>query len=113
MANTPDNFSEKVLAKLKEKNMAVDLTDEPIDSQPQVEAQSEPVQAFSDQGFTAFAASGTAPTSGGNKDILIIPGFGGTTASAASQINFYWIEPATVPTDNITDATGTTRRSTL
>ncbi len=112
MANTPDNFSEKVLAKLKEKNMAVDLTDEPIDNQP-VEAKSEPVQTFSDQGFTAFAAAGTAPTSGGNKDILIIPGFGGTTASAASQINFYWVEPATVPTDNTTDATGTTRRSTL
>jgi hypothetical protein len=112
MANTPDNFSEKVLAKLKEKNMAVDLTDEPIDDQ-QVEAKSEPVQTLSDQGFTAFGAAGTAPTSGGNKDILIIPGYGGTTASAPSQINFYWTASTTsIATDN-TDASGAIRRTTL
>jgi hypothetical protein len=112
MANTPDNFSEKVLAKLKEKNMAVDLTDEPIDNQ-QVEAKSEPVQTLSDQGFTAFGAAGTAPTSGGNKDILIIPGYGGTTASAPSQINFYWTASTTsIATDN-TDASGAIRRATL
>ena len=114
MADNRDEFSEKVLAKLKEKNRAIDLTEEEIvesaKSEPEIVAQSEPAP---DQNFVAFDATGAAPTSGGNKDILIIPGFGGTTAASASQINFYWIEPATVPTDNVTDATGTTRRSTL
>ena len=114
MADNRDEFSEKVLAKLKEKNRAIDLTEEEIvesaKSEPEIIAQSEPTP---DQNFVAFDATGAAPTSGGNKDILIIPGFGGTTAASASQINFYWIEPATVPTDNVTDATGTTRRSTL
>jgi hypothetical protein len=114
MADNRDEFSEKVLAKLKEKNRAIDLTEEEIvesaKPEPEIIAQSEPTP---DQNFVAFDATGAAPTSGGNKDILIIPGFGGTTAASASQINFYWIEPATVPTDNVTDATGTTRRSTL
>ncbi len=114
MADNRDEFSEKVLAKLKEKNRAVDLTEESVDPDPSTElevvAQSEPVF---DQNFTAFDATGTAPTSGGNKDILIIPGYGGTTAASASQVNFYWVASTTsIATDN-TDATGTIRRSTI
>ncbi len=114
MADNRDEFSEKVLAKLKEKNRAVDLTEESVDPEPGTElevlAQSEPVF---DQNFTAFDATGTAPTSGGNKDILIIPGYGGTTAASASQVNFYWVASTTsIATDN-TDATGTIRRSTI
>jgi hypothetical protein len=86
MADNRDEFSEKVLAKLKEKNRAIDLTEEEIvesaKSEPRIIAQSEPTP---DQNFVAFDATGAAPTSGGNKDILIIPGFGGTKKPAKKK----------------------------
>ena len=47
MADNRDEFSEKVLAKLKEKNRAIDLTEEEIvetaKSEPEIVAQSEKI----------------------------------------------------------------------
>ncbi len=103
-----DEFQKKVLESLKKNLMAVDLTDSPeqvenvIEDAPVIEAQS--------YDFTAFGApQSPGPTSGGNKDIVILPGAGGTTANSASQINFYWNAPATPDTVG----TGQSIRATL
>jgi hypothetical protein len=120
MADPREEFSEKVLAKLKEMNKAVDLTEEPVVEEPVVE---EPVveetvvasvesdnllpggvitiqgkeyqvvaSAEGDYSFQALGVvgGGAGPGSGGSRDILIIPGYGGTSSETASQINFYW-----------------------
>jgi hypothetical protein len=127
MPDNPQDFSEKVLAKLKELNRAVDLTEETVQPQAVVESVVQEMSTTSDASqmmddealksavlkilndnavsynFEAFGTpggpggGGTIPVSGGNKDILIIPGFGGTSAETTSQINFYWSEPATIP----------------
>ena len=90
-----DEFQKKVLESLKKNLMAVDLSDTPEEIVLEEEQVSE-VQAQSND-FTAFGApQGPGPTSGGNKDIVILPGAGGATANSASQINFYWNSP-TIP----------------
>jgi len=90
-----DEFQKKVLESLKKNLMAVDLSDTPEEVVLEQEQVSE-VQAQSND-FTAFGApQGPGPTTGGNKDIVILPGAGGATANSASQINFYWNSP-TIP----------------
>ena len=90
-----DEFQKKVLESLKKNLMAVDLSDQP-EEQVVEQASNEDFQAQS-YDFVAFGApQGAGPTSGGNKDIVILPGAGGTQANSASQINFYWNSP-TVP----------------
>jgi hypothetical protein len=60
--------------------------------------------------FTAFGApTSPGPTSGGNKDILILPGYGGAAATSASLINFYWNSPTTPDQTGV----GTSIRSTI
>jgi hypothetical protein len=91
-----DEFQKKVLESLKKNLMAVDLTDIPEEEVNSSDKQVQEVQAQS-YDFTAFGApQGAGPTSGGNKDIVILPGAGGTSANSASQINFYWNSP-TIP----------------
>jgi hypothetical protein len=90
-----EEFQKKVLESLKKNLMAVDLTDQPEEEIIEV-ADTQTFQAES-YDFTAFGAPQAAgPTSGGNKDIVILPGAGGTQANSASQINFYWNSP-TIP----------------
>ena len=111
----PQDFAEKVLQSLKRSSRAVDLSDkleekpvvkksEPVveksvsfvkKSESVVSAQSNDVQAFGQPG-----GGGQGPGTGGNKDIVIIPGYGGAAATSTSQINFYWDSPTTP------DATG-------
>ena len=85
----PLDFAEKVLQSLKRQSRAVDLNE---------------VSASSvSRDFTAYGAQEAGdpgPGSGGNKDIVIIPGFGGAAASSTSQVNFYWNAPA------VPDSTG-------
>ncbi len=85
----PLDFAEKVLQSLKRQSRAVDLN--------------EPVASSVNRDFTAYGsqeAGDPGPGSGGNKDIVIIPGFGGAAASSTSQVNFYWNAPA------VPDSTG-------
>ena len=90
-----EEFQKKVLESLKKNLMAVDLSDQPEEEIAEV-ANTQTFQAES-YDFTAFGAPQAAgPTSGGNKDIVILPGAGGTQANSASQINFYWNSP-TIP----------------
>ena len=92
---TQEEFQKKVLESLKKNLMAVDLSDQPEEKIVEV-ANTQTFQAES-YDFTAFGAPQAAgPTSGGNKDIVILPGAGGATANSASQINFYWNSP-TIP----------------
>ena len=82
----PLDFAEKVLQSLKRQSRAVDLTASSVS-----------------RDFTAYGAQEAGdpgPGSGGNKDIVIIPGFGGAAASSTSQVNFYWNAPA------VPDSTG-------
>jgi hypothetical protein len=113
-----DEFQKKVLDTLKKNLKAVDLSDEQPEVQPVVtpEAQPEvqPVDGsrvlMSSSDFTAFGAPTAAgPTSGGNKDILILPGYGGAAATSASLINFYWNSPTTPDQTGV----GTSIRSTI
>ena len=105
--NNPQDFAEKVIQSLKKSNRAVDLKEpvkvieEPIKVIEQttpvvVKAQSEDFQAF----YSQPEAGGQGPGTGGNKDIVIIPGYTGTAATSTSQVNFYWSAPA------IPDSTG-------
>jgi hypothetical protein len=111
----PQDFAEKVLQSLKKSSRAVDLSDkleekpvveksapvveksDPVveKSDPVVSAQSNDVQAFGQPG-----GGGQGPGTGGNKDIVIIPGYGGAAATSTSQVNFYWNGPA------VADSTG-------
>ena len=125
-----DDFQKKVLETLKKNLRAVDLSEqEPVpDTEAAVEAPVEtPVEApkvidpsqMSTQDFNALGLgdvsafggfqSGPGPTSGGNKDILILPGYGGAAATSASQINFYWNSPLVPDTTGI----GTSIRTTI
>ena len=102
MADTREEFSEKVLAKLKEMNKAVDLTEESSIAnveqavQEIIAEQRQEIISIKSEDFTALGTttqgggSGSGPATGGSKDILIIPGFGGTSSDTTSQINFYW-----------------------
>ena len=95
-----DEFQKKVLESLKKNLMAVDLTDTPEEIENKVE--DAPVVEAQSYDFTAFGApQGAGPTSGGNKDIVILPGAGGTSANSASQINFYWNSPTIPDTSGI------------
>ena len=109
-----DDFQKKVLDTLKKNFKAVDLSDEQPEVQPEVQpvVQSvvEPRVLMTSSDITAFGfPSAAGPTSGGNKDILILPGFGGAAATSASQINFYWNSP-TIPD---TTGFGTSIRTTI
>jgi hypothetical protein len=87
--NQPLDFAEKVLQTLKRTSRAVDLN--------------EPIAPSINRDFTAYGTQEVGdpgPGSGGNKDIVIIPGFGGAAASSTSQVNFYWSAPA------VPDSTG-------
>ena len=100
--NNPQDFAEKVLLSLKKQSRAVDL------SEPNTESQitSEDPIAFRQQDFQAFGSlqqGGAGPASGGNKDLVIVPGYGGSAASSVSQVNFYWNAPA-VPDSTGVDA---------
>jgi len=95
----PQDFAEKVLQSLKKSSRAVDLNDKP---------DPEPVQPVTQQSanrdFTAYfnqqEGGGQGPVTGGNKDLVIIPGLGGAASTSVSQINLYWSAP------NIPDSTG-------
>jgi hypothetical protein len=93
----PRDFAEKVIQSLKKSSRAVDLNEvpEPEPKQetvtPVVSAQSNDVQAF----YAQPEGGGQGPGSGGNKDIVIIPGYTGTAATSTSQVNFYWNAPTT------------------
>ena len=95
----PQDFAEKVLQSLKKSSRAVDLSD---NAEPDVSPQSvEPVvvsQQSVSRDFTAYGAvqaGGLGPGAGGNKDLVIIPGYTGSAATSVSQVNFYWSAPTT------------------
>jgi len=109
--NNPQDFAEKVLQSLKKQSRAVDLSDkyeeEIVVKQEIVQPVSsiEPVSSVENvsQDFTAFGqpgGGGQGPGTGGNKDLVVVPGYGGTAATSTSQINFYWNAPA------VADSTG-------
>jgi hypothetical protein len=115
---TQDDFQKKVLDTLKKNLKAVDLSDEQpevqAEVQPEVQPETksglEPRVLMSSSDVTAYGIPTAAgPTSGGNKDILILPGFGGAAATSASQINFYWNSPAIPDTTGF----GTSIRTTI
>ena len=91
----PRDFAEKVIQSLKKSSRAVDLNEaiEPAQNEPAlvVSAQSNDVQAF----YSQPEGGGQGPGTGGNKDIVIIPGYTGTAATSTSQVNFYWSAPTT------------------
>ena len=104
-----DDFQKKVLETLKKNLKAVDLSDEQPEVQS-VEPVEEPQLTAMSSDVTAFAfPTAAGPTSGGNKDILILPGYGGAAATSASQINFYWNSPTTPDTTGV----GTSIRTTI
>ena len=109
-----DDFQKKVLDVLKKNLKAVDLSETQPEVQPEAQPETQPVVEprvlMSSSDFTAFGIPTAAgPTSGGNKDILILPGFGGAAATSASQINFYWNSPAIPDTTGF----GTSIRTTI
>ena len=90
MAN--EEFADKVISALQKSQKAVDLTaSDATQNEPEVQAQND---------IIAFAGvtnpEGDGPITGGFKDILILPNYGGTAATTPSQINFYWKSP-TIP----------------
>ena len=82
-----DDFAEKVIQSLKKNQRAVDLTEPKVEDEVVVQSD------FEAKG--AQDAGGDGPLTGGNKDINIVPGYGGVAATSVSQINFYWNSPAT------------------
>jgi hypothetical protein len=109
-----DDFQKKVLETLAKNLKAVDLSEEQPVVEPVVEPVAEPVSqpraTMMSSDFTAYGVpTAPGPTSGGNKDIVILPGFGGAAATSASQINFFWNAP-TVPD---TSGFGTSIRTTI
>ena len=97
--NNPQDFADKVLQSLKKQSRAVDLTDKNVEENVAEQANAQPLS----QDFTAFgqpSGGGLGPASGGNKDLVVVPGYGGTAATSTSQINFYWNAPA------VPDSTG-------
>ena len=102
-----ENFADKVIQSLKG-TRAVDLTEDT--TQPDVEAASADAV---DLEFRAFGspgggAGGTGPATGGNKDIVILPGYGGAASTTPSQINFYWNAPTTPDLTGIGNSIRTT-----
>ena len=100
--NNPQDFAEKVLQSLKKQSRAVDLSDNNVEEIVVKQATVAPVAPVS-QDFTALGqpgGGGLGPASGGNKDLVVVPGYGGTAATSTSQINFYWNAPA------VPDSTG-------
>ncbi len=95
MANEPENFADKVINSLIKQSKAVDLTAEEAAAKS-----ADPVPSGDFVAYGAPSGGGTGPGAGGNKDIVIIPGYTGTAATSVSQINFYWSAP------NTPDATG-------
>ena len=82
-----EEFQKKVLESLKKNLMAVDLSDQP-EEQVVEQASTEDFQAQTND-FIAFGAPPAAgPTSGGNKDIVILPGAGGASANSASWLRY-------------------------
>ena len=104
MANEQKDFADKVINSLKKSSKAVDLTEQVVEKvikSEEVVAQGTQPEVLGD--FVAYGqpgGGGAGPSAGGNKDIVIIPGFGGATGTSVSQINFYWSAP------NIPDSTG-------
>jgi hypothetical protein len=103
--NNPQDFAEKVLQSLKKQSRAVDLSDNNVEEIVFKQAKVEPVAPVApvSQDFTALGqpgGGGLGPASGGNKDLVVVPGYGGTAATSTSQINFYWNAPA------VPDSTG-------
>jgi len=90
MANEPENFADKVINSLIKQAKAVDLTAEEVVAQSTV-----PVPLGDFVAYGNPSGGGTGPGQGGNKDIVIIPGYSGTAATSVSQINFYWSAPTT------------------
>ena len=110
--NNPQDFAEKVLQSLRKQSRAVDLTDNNVEENvvEQTSVVEQVVEKASFQpfsgDFTAFGSpigGGLGPGSGGNKDLVVVPGYGGTAATSTSQINFYWNAPA-VPDSTGVDA---------
>ena len=85
MANEPENFADKVINSLRMQSKAVDLSVAEV-----VEQSTEPVSLGDVVAYGSPSGGGTGPGSGGNKDIVIIPGYGGVAATSTSQVNFYW-----------------------
>ena len=88
---------------MKDRNKAVNLSD--LEDSEQISTVIKNLSVNENKDFSAFGAVSSGPTSGGNKDILIVPGFGGTSSETASQINFYWsagytTSGGTIPTNN-------------
>ena len=97
--NNPQDFADKVLQSLKKQSRAVDLTDKNVEENVVEQASVQPLS----QDFTVLGSQiggGLGPASGGNKDLVVVPGYGGTAATSTSQINFYWNAPA------VPDSTG-------
>ena len=104
-----DDFQKKVLETLAKNLKAVDLSEEQPVAQPVAQSE-EPRVTMMSSDFTAYGfPSAAGPTSGGNKDILILPGYGGAAATSASQINFYWNSPSVPDTTGV----GTSVRTTI
>ena len=95
-----DDFAEKVIQSLKKNQRAVDLTEPKVEDEVVVQSD------FEAKG--AQDAGGDGPTTGGNKDINIVPGYGGVAATSVSQINFYWNSPAIPDTSGFGQSVRTT-----
>ena len=93
MANN-EEFADKVLSALKKSQKAVDLTETTENIVEEVSQQSDPIFEVTPYGG-AVSPEPDGPNTGGFKDILIIPNYGGTAATTPSQINFYWKSPTT------------------
>ena len=95
-----DDFAEKVIQSLKKNQRAVDLTEPKVEDEVVVQSD------FEAKG--AQDAGGDGPLTGGNKDINIVPGYGGVAATSVSQINFYWNSPAIPDTSGFGQSVRTT-----
>ena len=95
-----DDFAEKVIQSLKKNQRAVDLTEPKVEDEVVVQSD------FEAKG--AQDAGGDGPSTGGNKDINIVPGYGGVAATSVSQINFYWNSPAIPDTSGFGQSVRTT-----
>jgi len=95
-----DDFAEKVIQSLKKNQRAVDLTEPKVEDEVVVQSD------FEAKG--AQDAGGDGPTTGGNKDINIVPGYGGVAATSVSQINFYFNSPAIPDTSGFGQSIRTT-----
>jgi len=95
-----EDFAEKVIQSLKKNQRAVDLTEPKVEDEVVVQSDFE-AKGSQDTG-------GDGPLTGGNKDINIVPGYGGVAATSVSQINFYWNSPAIPDTSGFGQSIRTT-----